>query len=45
MSSVEKLEAIIKDLENKLEATKRRTVIRPKINYMSAEVIDSNPYR
>lgn len=45
MSAIEKLEAIIKELEKKLEAASRQNVVREKINEMSSEVVDSNPYR
>lgn len=45
MSSIEKLEQIIKELESKLEAATRKNVVRQKIDQMSSEVVDSNPYR
>lgn len=44
MGSIEKLEAIIKELENKLEMATRKNV-RQKIDQISSEVVDSNPYR
>lgn len=45
MSGAERLEAIIKELESKLEAATRKNVVRHKISEMSSEVVDSNPYR
>lgn len=45
MNAIEKLEAIIKELEKKLEAANRKNVVREKIAQMSSEVVDSNPYR
>lgn len=45
MTSMEKLEAIIKELESKLETATRKDVVRQKIAQMSSEVVDSNPYR
>lgn len=46
MTSVEELQAKIKDLESQLEATrKKHGPNREKISTMSSEVVDSNPYR
>ena len=46
--SIEELKNRIKELEAQLQyerENKNETVARPKITQMSAEVVDSNPYR
>lgn len=45
MTSVEELQAKIKDLEEKLLIATQKNVARQKIKEMSSEVVDSNPYR
>ncbi len=45
MEDVEQLKKRIVELESKLEAVKANQAVRPKISHMSAEVVDSNPYR
>lgn len=45
MTSVEDLQAKIKDLEEKLLIATQKNVARQKIKEMSSEVVDSNPYR
>ena len=47
MERVEDLQARIKQLEAELEAAKRgeASAARQKIDKMSSEVVDSNPYR
>lgn len=46
MSTVEELNARIKQLEAELaDAKKSGSVTRKKIDQMSSEVVDSNPYR
>jgi len=47
MESVESLQKRIKQLENELdsERQKNKQVVRQKIDQMSSEVVDSNPYR
>lgn len=46
MSSVEELQKKIKELEARLVASQSsQHVVRDKIEVMSAEVVDSNPYR
>lgn len=43
---IEELKAKIKELEIALEMEKKRKgPVREKINEMSSEVVDSNPYR
>ncbi|CAH1153547.1 unnamed protein product [Phaedon cochleariae] len=44
MSTVEELEAIVAKLESKLSALTQKNVPRGKIQQMSSEVVDSNPY-
>lgn len=44
MSNVQELQAKIKDLESQLTNIKLKHV-REKIDTMSSEVVDSNPYR
>lgn len=43
MSEIEELKKIIKDLEEQLSTANSSR--REKINEMSSEVVDSNPYR
>ena len=49
MASVQDLQERIKELENELSAVKNETGVnkigREKIQEMSSEVVDSNPYR
>ena len=47
MESIDDLKARIRELELQLDTAKRNEVqvTRPKIEKMSAEVVDSNPYR
>lgn len=45
MSTVEDLQLRIKELEEKLKAIEKNAPYREKIVNMSAEVVDSNPYR
>lgn len=47
MNEVEKLQQRVKELESKLleEQSKNVSTTREKIEHMSSEVVDSNPYR
>lgn len=47
MDQIEELQRRIKELENKLleEQSKNMLSTREKIEHMSSEVVDSNPYR
>lgn len=46
MATVEELQKKVKELEAKLAATKENDgPVRQKIEVMSSEVVDSNPYR
>lgn len=45
MSTVEDLQSRIKELEDKLKTLEKNAPYREKIANMSAEVVDSNPYR
>ena len=47
MATMDELKERVKQLENELEAVKKGKsyVVRDKINTMSSEVVDSNPYR
>lgn len=50
MATVEELRLRIRELENELIKSKQKQSdaehhLRPKIDKMSAEVVDSNPYR
>jgi hypothetical protein len=45
MAEIEQLKKRIVELESKLEDVKASSTARPKISHMSAEVVDSNPYR
>lgn len=45
MSEIETLRQKIKELENELREKKDKDAAREKIEHMSGEVVDSNPYR
>lgn len=45
MSTVEELKRKILSLEEALKAATQKDVVRQKIEEMSSEVVDSNPYR
>lgn len=44
MSTIEELQAKVKELEAKLSRTEKGQQVRDKIENMSSEVVDSNPY-